>query len=165
MTSSFSKLNSKITNLDSKALAIEVRKVNDTLKNNYETQYRFLYDGATKDLKKQEKAFKEALNEIEEAKESLQGVRQEIYNQETKGEAVLEFVRKLGVLSILIAPSLALVLMISAFIIYVREGIKGKFLEDALSVIIFIVAIGLISACIVFGKVLIEYFAEKWGDR
>lgn len=165
MISNFSKSNPKTQKLDSNALAIEVQRVNDTLKNNYEAQYKLLYDGATKDLRKQEEAFKGALNEIKEAKESLQGVRQEIYNQETKGEAVLKFVRKLGVLSILIAPSLALVLMISAFIIYVREGIKGKFLEDSLSVIIFIVAVGLISACIVFGKVLIEYFAEKWGDR
>lgn len=165
MTLSFTKLNSKIKNLDSKSLSIEVQKVNNALKNNYKAQYKLLYDGATKDLKKQEEAFKGALNEIEEAKESLQGVRQEIDNQETKGEAVLEFVRKLGVFSILIAPSIALVLMISAFIIYVRAGIKGKFMEDALSVIIFIVAVGLISACIIFGKVLIEYFAEKWGDR
>ena len=162
MISNFSKSNPKTQKLDSNALAIEVQRINDTLKNNYEAQYKLLYDGATKDFKKQEEALKGALNEFED---SLKSINQEISKQETKGEAVLKFVRKLGVLSILIAPSLALVLMISAFIIYVREGIKGKFLEDALSVIIFIVAVGLISACIVFGKVLIEYFAEKWSDR
>ena len=162
MISNFSKSNPKTQKLDSKALAIEVQRINDTLKNNYEAQYKLLYDGATKDFKKQEEALKGALNEFED---SLKNINQEISKQETKGEAVLKFVKKLGVLSILIAPSLALVLMISAFIIYVRAGIKGKFLEDALSVIIFIVAVGLISACIVFGKVLIEYFAEKWGDR
>lgn len=165
MTTSCSDLNSKMQKLDLTKLTNEVYKIAGSLKIDYELLYKRLYRDATKDLKKQEGAFKEALNEIEEAKESLQGVSQEIYKQETKGEAVLKFVKKLGVLSILIAPSLALVLMISAFIIYVREGIKGKFLEDALSVIIFIVAVGLISACIVFGKVLIEYFAEKWGDR
>lgn len=165
MTTSCSDLNSKMQKLDLTKLTNEVYKIAGSLKIDYELLYKRLYRDATKNLKKQEEAFKGALNEIEEAKESLQGVSQEIYKQETKGEAVLEFVRKLGVLSILLAPSLALVLMISAFIIYVREGIKGKFLEDALSVIIFIVAVGLISACIVFGKVLIEYFAEKWGDR
>lgn len=165
MTSNISKLDSKMQKLDLRAVSKEIQAVKNTLKNNYEAHYKLLYDGVTKDLKKQEKEFKEAINEIEEARKSLQGVKQEIDKQETKGEAVLEFVRKLGVCSILIAPSLALVLMIATFVIYAREGIKGKFLEDALSVIIFIVAVGLISAIIIFGKALIGYLAEKWDDR